>query len=263
VSGTVLAPTPETEECCQCLELLLRSFQATSQSITLSPDYESEHEAQRTMFLVARFTKSVIELARVDLAYFPSAMVLGRSALESGLKTEWMMTPDDPLEREGRWMARLEEYRIYIGRMKRRLATSRKDLQWLQDQLDHVQQTYDAALTKFPAGFTPPAIPNMADLLVQQNVEADYAHYILASQFSHGGLMGTEIYRQELVGDSSPVEGTRPRMWLYPFQYCWIGLHDGWVKFLARTGGDVAAFEDPKLGQRMGAALQALHASSD
>src|SRR3954468_20623845 len=181
---------------------------ATNRSITLPSEYEAPHEAQRSMFLVGRFTESVIELARLDLAFFPSGMVLGRSALESGLKTDWMMAPEDALEREGRWMARVNEYRDSIERMEKRLATTGQDLHWLRIQLADVAQVYDKALLRFPPGFAPPAIPNMADLLVAQKVEADYAHYILASQFTHAGLMGTEIYRQQLVGDVAPLEDT-------------------------------------------------------
>jgi hypothetical protein len=259
VSGSVLHPTPETEECCKCLDQLIRLTAAGSRSVSLSTEYQAPHEALRSMFLVARFTESVAELARLDLAYFPSAMVLGRSALESALKAVWMLEPEDALDREGRWLSRVGEYRTAISKMQTRLSTTGNDLQWMKTQYNDVDGVYKTVLARFPAGYSPPSIPDMARLLVEQKVEADYAHYILASQFIHGGLMGTEIYRCQLTGDTAPVEDTRPEMWGYPFQYCWVAMKSGWGLFLARSGGDLEAFEDAELDHRMAAALRALY----
>jgi hypothetical protein len=75
----------------------------------LSTPYEAEVEANLMILLSVRDAEGVALLAREGPWMYPAAMVLTRAAYESALRTLWMLQPEDPFERETRYLALLEE----------------------------------------------------------------------------------------------------------------------------------------------------------
>jgi hypothetical protein len=71
--------------------------------------YESEVEARLAIGLVVRHVEGVAMLARDGPAMFPAAMTLARAAYEGALRTLWLLDPDEPFERERRWLTHLRD----------------------------------------------------------------------------------------------------------------------------------------------------------
>src|SRR4051794_31663402 len=59
--------------------------------------------------LTIRDAEGVALLAREGAFMYPAAMVLTRAAYEGALRVMWMLQPDDPFEREARYLAMLKE----------------------------------------------------------------------------------------------------------------------------------------------------------
>jgi hypothetical protein len=76
--------------------------------------FESDVEALLLFNLVIRDIEAILTLARTDLVLLPSANVLARAVFEIALKAAWIVQPDDPFDREVRWLAHLaEEERLH------------------------------------------------------------------------------------------------------------------------------------------------------
>jgi hypothetical protein len=263
MTETVLAPTAEVLACIPLLEEAIRLCLSTRESIQWSAQHEVDHEAHRLMFMIIRHTESVTELARRDLVLFPSAMVLARAALDITATIIWLTEPEELLDAEARWMAKLKEYLNRVERLKQILAAEGRPTRWIEEQAKDLQEKYDRTLTKFPQGYVFPKMDEFKvdKALASLNIPQHYAHYILGSQFTHGGMMSTEIYRGEVCGDKTLLEWVTPEYWVFPFYVCWHSIAVAWMRILARTGGDTEVFRSSGLQKRMLQTLEALRTS--
>lgn len=80
--------------------------------------WEAEVEVISLFNLVVRDIESIVELSKIDLVLLPAACVLARSVFEISVKGARMMQPDDPFQREVRWLAHIREE----ARMHERIA---------------------------------------------------------------------------------------------------------------------------------------------
>jgi hypothetical protein len=71
--------------------------------------WEADVEAMLLQSQAIRDIEAILELAGTDLVLLPSGNVLARAVFEIALKAAWLVQPEDPYEREVRWLVHLEE----------------------------------------------------------------------------------------------------------------------------------------------------------
>jgi len=100
---------PEILRACSLLEEGKRRFLAADRFTRVGTTYESDDEAHLQILLCVRHFEAVILLAQDDLVTLPSALVTARALLDTAVRAQWLLEPDEPFERERRWMATLRE----------------------------------------------------------------------------------------------------------------------------------------------------------
>src|SRR5215217_3638447 len=105
---TQLHPTPAILAAADALEESLRRFLAAQDMLPPPGEWEALDEAYLMLALAIRNSQGVITLARQDLLLLPGAMVMARVAFETGVTVRWMLDPDDPFDRELRWLRTLK-----------------------------------------------------------------------------------------------------------------------------------------------------------
>ena len=101
--------TPEIQRIVDKLDQAAQQFRHSLATVPPLGRYEAPDECLMVMFLMARNLEAVTALARRNLALLPSAMTLGRATFEQGLRVKWILYPEDPFEREARWLATLKQ----------------------------------------------------------------------------------------------------------------------------------------------------------
>jgi hypothetical protein len=76
--------------------------------------HEADTAAMSLVILSAKNAWAIHELGMVSPTYYCACAGCARSAFELGAVASWLLVPDDPFEREGRWLGWLKEVvRIY------------------------------------------------------------------------------------------------------------------------------------------------------
>lgn len=70
--------------------------------------WEADVEAFNLLLLTATHAIALSTLARSSLSLLPAANSVARAAMEAGARAMWLLKPDDPYAREGRWLAHLD-----------------------------------------------------------------------------------------------------------------------------------------------------------
>jgi len=162
-------------------------------------EFESIVEGRIIINLCIRYLESINELAKIDLVYLPSAMVLSRSLFESAINVLWLLYPSDIFECESRYIGRLKSYEDWITKQIK----FKKSQNWLFDNLDnHLKEisSFRDSIQKLlvKKGYEIPAIPALRSILKSVNEERKYLYYQLLSGYTHGGFNSTWIYRKNL-----------------------------------------------------------------
>ena len=173
--------------------------------------------------LAGRHMDAVVHLLDAHPGFAPSAGVLSRSALEGLLRSTWLLTPDDPVEREQRWVAlKREEARFYTN-------LGQEDAAAQQKRIDDVNRTAVAVGGNELKGIPP--IESMAKQFGRSPGLYD-SLYRWNSQAAHGTLVGAGTFDPELREDwislGNDGEWIEAEFWSLPLVTCWeaaaIGL---------------------------------------
>lgn len=117
----VLPPPPELRAVADALEGAIGSYVSAFAMLGAGGTWEALDEAGLMLLLMIRNIEGVILLSRRDLVLLPGAMVMARSAFETGVAVRWMLDPDDPYEREMRWLRMCRAHEDYYRRMADRI----------------------------------------------------------------------------------------------------------------------------------------------
>jgi hypothetical protein len=255
MSGTVTPPT-QAIECAAALldEAIGRLIKATS---TCGPSgrYESDVESMNLLKLIIRHVESVVALANRDLVLLPSAMVVSRSAYEAAIKLLWIATPDDPFQREVRWLAHLQTEEDFYTRMAAQAAKFGGGAAE-QQTAEAIRQFRVNVSTMLPEGYVPlKQLPSMYQMLEHLGEERKYPLYIIGCQYAHGTHHATGTYRQNLGTAKVLGEQISARNWYPCFSISWYSLHASGERYLRRVGGDPTAFLSEQFGTRVQEAI--------
>jgi len=184
--------------------------------------YEYEVESLVNIMHSVRVFESIMELARKDLVFIQSALVLSRSIFETLIKVSWILHPPDVFECETRYVAQLSSecdfWSKWIKEAKKLGANSDK----YQDTLEQISEFRDK-LSKLlqEKGFSIPKLPSVREALRSLNEERKYLYYILLSQYAHATHYAGKIFRQNLGTARILREQVSLDDWKLVFSVCW------------------------------------------
>ena len=162
-------------------------------------EFESDIEAMKLLTLVVRDIEAIIELAKIDLVLVSAANILARAAFEIAVKAAWMVTPDDPFEREVRWLAHLQEEERMHERIAGRVAQFGGNPASFQQQRDNIRAFRTGVIDVLPPGYTPlPGNPSVEQMLGDIGQKRVYSIYTLLAAYVHGSHSATSLYRRNL-----------------------------------------------------------------
>lgn len=208
--------------------------------------YEADVEANLMIHLTIRDAEGVALLAREGTFMYPAAMVLTRAAYEGALRVLWMLQPDDPFDREARYLAMLKEAERLAEVAAREFAEIGADDATVQGHLlvaGGIRGFREGVASKLPTGVTVPRnVPPLKDMIAESGFSARYLLYKFGCQYVHSTNYATGIYRKHL-GDAMEIgEFVQPEMWAEPLQLTWWSLQAPTARLLVIAGGDPTAF---------------------
>lgn len=180
--------------------------------------FEAPKHAWALSNLVIRHTESTAYLARSDVRLLPAGWVTSRSAMESMLTIAWLLAPDDPWEREARWVLLAEEgvrHYEYLGDSASGLAA---DNARIAGKIGGFVEAVRAKLTDQVT--FPPGMPNVRDRAEGQGPLV-YDLYKIASQYTHGTDAALTLYRRNLGTEAEFGEFIAPYQWVPPLRLAW------------------------------------------
>jgi hypothetical protein len=220
--------------------------------------YEADVECLNLLKLIVRHVESVTVLALRDLVLLPSAMGIARAAYETTIKLLWMAAPDEPFEREIRWLAHLqseEDYYLKIASQLTKLGHGDAE----QKTGETIRRFRNDVAAKLHAGYTPlKQLPNLYQMLESLGEERKYLMYITGCQFAHGTHYATGLYRKHLGTEKVLGEHIAEKDWAACFSMTWYSLHASGECFLLRAGGNPRDFLSVEFGNKVQAAIHAI-----
>ena len=108
---------------------LLRAGETQLESACLEVGrYEADTAAASLIILVTSNAWAVHDLGVISPTRYPAAASCARCAFEVGAVAAWLLSPDDPFEREGRWLGWFEANERFYTNLSRDLTTISDDL---------------------------------------------------------------------------------------------------------------------------------------
>jgi hypothetical protein len=258
----VISTTPEVQRVTDLLELAARRFRLSLRTVPSIGKYEASDEALSILYLMTRNVEAIVLLARQNLALVGPAMAIGRATFEQGLRVKWMLYPTGLFEREARWLAMVKEseesYRKFANGMEA-AGEGAEIVTGLRETEAMIREFRLAVETALPDGIKrPKRVPDFLSIAKSIGEESKYFVYSFASQYVHGTITATELYRRNLGIHKEFGEYIRPSSWGLPFLLAWYGFGTAAVYFLSSVGGDVEAFLPGSSGEDLDHAIRIL-----
>jgi hypothetical protein len=224
--------------------------------------WEALDDARLLSNLAVRQIESVSELGRIDEVLLPGAWSCARSAFEIGMRFRWLLEPDDPFEREARWLSRIAEEERLNDQVADRVQVAGGDPSWFRDRAASIRDFREGVTAQLPPGTKVPGIPSVEQMALASSNHGSYIRYKQGSQHVHGTHSATEIYRRNLGTAKEFGERVTSAMWAAPMGLCWITLISAGTLLIDRLAGDVDAFLGLQLVRDTDDALAALRDES-
>jgi hypothetical protein len=177
--------------------------------------YEADMEAYKLLLLATKHAKSVITLAYSETGFEPSGSVLARACQEAGTRALWLLSPNDPFERESRWITHIISEADARRRIEEMMGRGNEGSQ-------SVRSFASAVKDKLPNGYEPPKkLPNIRAMLESIGHVEKYLVYIRSSQFSHGTSYGTGVFQKNLGTEKQIGNFEEVEFWELTIGTCW------------------------------------------
>lgn len=208
--------------------------------------YEADVEANLMIHLTIRDAEGLALLAREGTFMYPAAMVLTRAAYEGALRVLWMLQPDDPFDREARYLAMLKETEGLAEVAAREFAQIGADDATVQGHLaiaQGIRRFREGVASKLPSDVTAlERVPSPKEMIAESGFSARYVLYKFGCQYVHSTNYATGIYRKNLGNAMEIGEFVEPKMWAEPLQITWWSLQAPTTRLLETIGADSTAF---------------------
>jgi hypothetical protein len=221
--------------------------------------YEADFEARTLMWLIIRNAEGVFELANKDLVLLPAALSVSRSAFEIAIRALWLLEPQNPFEREVRWLAQLTTAENHHERLGRELEKMKLDSAKERENAKSVREFRLAVTALLPKGFEPiKQLPNLEEMMKSLNLRHLYSHYRILSQFAHGTHFAGKFHRKGISIGEGGGEFVRSCDWRYPIEICFFAVTSVGKKLVERMGGDMRPFLTEAFNHKFNVALKRL-----
>lgn len=213
----------------EAVELYVREYS----HIVRGEKWEAPLEAVAQSVLCIRNIEAVAILARTDEVLAPAAWANARNAFEVALRVIWLLYPRDRFESEMRWLALIAEWeRFHERRVRNPISSDEMRHRAMADQIHALSKVVEE---RVPFGYSPvTGIPSVEAMLEETKTPALKAVYIEASQFLHGTMAATSLYRQRHPsGEREVGEFTTVANWLLPLRISWLSFKE-MARFVTR-----------------------------
>ena len=161
-----MPPTPRVLWVAKMIEDAVKQFLLARRTVPPLDRFEADVEAMKLFNMVVRNIEAITELAKVDLVLLPSANVLARVVFEIAIKATWMITPNDPFEREVRWLAHLQEEERIQERLARKVVPFGGDPTHFNKHRDQLRNFRTGVVSALPPGYAElPGDPSVEQML--------------------------------------------------------------------------------------------------
>ena len=220
-----MPPTPGILRMADLIEQAVGRFLEARDTIPPLGKFESDVEALLLFNLVIRDTEAILTLARTDLVLLPSANVLARAVFEIALKAAWIVQPDDPFDREVRWLAHLAEEERLHKAASESVAKSGGNPAMFKQRHAEIRDFRTGVARALPAGYSElPGNPGVEGMLENLGQKQMYFLYRVLAQYVHGGHASTWLYRKGLGTLKQGGEFISPKEWHTPLNTAWKNL---------------------------------------
>jgi hypothetical protein len=220
-----LPPTPGILRMADLIEQAIGRFLEARDTIPPLGKFESDDEAILLFNLVIRDIEAILTLARTDLVLLPAANVLARAVFESALKAAWIVQPDDPFDREVRWLAHLAEEERMLKAIGEVAAKRGGDPASFEEQHRQIRDFRMGVARALPTGYSElPGNPGVAQMLENLGQKQTYTLYRVLAQYVHGGHASTWLYRRNFGTLKQIGEFISPVDWQAPLHMAWYNL---------------------------------------
>ena len=250
--GTALPITPELQEITEYLEVIIDRFDHIwgEEIRPQNPRFESHTASVFMMWLLMRQVESVICLARRDLILLPGALPIARTAFETGIKILWMLDPDDPYEREVRWLTYLKTEEDFHRKLGKEIGNTKHDE--AESIRDFRVRIEGLLLNKYKLY---KQLPNFRQILQEIGEERKYSLYIMLSQYNHSTHAATSLYRKGIGRSVEVKDITSSGDWKIPLSACYFGFASAGCRIIQRWGEDPNKLLSDDLKRKIDAAF--------
>jgi hypothetical protein len=186
---------------CELLKQMVAEFDRLTADFRMSA-FEANDEALNLMKLATRHVSGVVSIARAGYLLLPAAEVAARAAYEASVRVAWMLSPEDPFDREARWATHLLGEITYLEKEIQEGEVMGIDTSSTQQRRDGLLEFCDAVSRLLVQRGHPPkrGLPPIPDMLKEIGERKTYPIYSLLCQTAHGGHYSTWIFRSGGVG---------------------------------------------------------------
>jgi hypothetical protein len=168
-----------------CLDRAVEQILVAFRAVPEPPGhYEAELEAELMIKMSIRHAEGVAVLAREGVVTYPAAMVLARAAYEGAIRVLWMLKPDNPFDRESRWLANVRQTANFHEQLAREFESLRFEDDVVEDRraaAATIRAFAEGVTDKLPAGIEPTVtVPPLKEMVKELAMPERYVAYRLA-----------------------------------------------------------------------------------
>jgi hypothetical protein len=184
-------------------------FLRTCDTLLVSPRsnlgrYEADVAAMSLAMLSAKNGWAVHDLGTVSPTYYSACAGCARTAFELGAVASWLLVPDDPFEREGRWLGWLKANERFYAKLSSDLSSISPEVaEAMSRTAIHHSKWRSAIEAKLPHGKLTerPAIP---EILMELGFPQLYIAYRGMSQVIHAEPDSTALVHKVKYEPKNP-----------------------------------------------------------
>ena len=187
--------------------------------------FEADIESLLLFNLATSDIDAILTLARTDLLLLPAANILARAAFEIALKAAWIVQPDDPFDREVRWLAYLAEEERMLKAIGEGAAKRGGNPASFEERHRQIRDFRMGVARALPADYSElPGNPGVEQMLENLGQKQTYTLYRVLAQYVHGGHASTWLYRRNFGTLKQIGEFISPLDWRSPLYMAWYNL---------------------------------------
>lgn len=240
--GVIFEPTNQVINYCELADQGIGQFLDSVNNEHFGR-YEYEVECLINITHAIRIYESIIELARRDLVYVQSAMILTRSLFEVLIKVSWMLHTHDVFESECRYVAQLDTECKFISKWIKEFEKFDQPVEEYRQSLESVSSfKNDLSDLLISKGYRIPELPNFKEMLKSLDEERKYINYMLLSQYTHLTHYSGKIYRRHLGTEKKLEEKVSFEDWKFIFSICWLVFEFATEYYLLKSKSKIEVY---------------------